>query len=489
MALQKNTSQSGFIARQVAAHFDRFKLLTVPELREEASRRKLNKSGKRQQLLTRLAIWVRDELVNASFGSDKGGETNNSIDAKGNIPNDDAPNDSCQSSDDEAEGEDSSEDDSDSDSSASDDLEICLDEELSSSCVKAHATSTACSSRKGSETRDEKVQSTLRELFGHDNFRDGQEWAINRCLDHKRTLLVAPTGFGKSLCYALPAALMDGVCVVVSPLISLIQVSATASPLRLDNASQSDCRLLTIVLFCLLHSSQDQLRSLPPSVPAATLSGSLSAAATAAIVDDVIRKRIKILFVSPERFASASFRRLFRPKWNPDTRTKERPFPDISLLCIDEAHCASHWAHNFRPCFLRFKHLLALASPKSVLAITATAGHRVIADISNTLSIQHIETGEDGNANDESLENVDGIRVLKTNRDNIDVSCLMLNNHEERLALVSVNQNLMCLVPPKHETDKTSLSSPKFYCHGVPNLHVTKMKGLLPMPAVYPKAL
>lgn len=197
-------------------------------------------------------------------------------------------------------------------------------------------------------------------------------------------------------------------------------------------------------------------------MPAATLSGSLSAAATAAIVDDVIRNRIKILFVSPERFASASFRRLFRPKWNPDTRTKERPFPDISLLCIDEAHCASHWAHNFRPCFLRFKHLLALASPKSVLAITATAGPRVIADISNTLSIQHIETGEDGNANEESLENIDGIRVLKTNRDNIDVSCLMLNNHEERLALVRVNDNLLCVVSPKFATNKWSPSSPKF---------------------------
>lgn len=68
------------------------------------------------------------------------------------------------------------------------------------------------------------VRMTLKSIFGHSSFREGQEWAVRRCLDEKRTLLVAPTGSGKSLCYSLPAALSDGVCIVVSPLISLMEV-------------------------------------------------------------------------------------------------------------------------------------------------------------------------------------------------------------------------------------------------------------------------
>jgi superfamily II DNA helicase RecQ len=174
------------------------------------------------------------------------------------------------------------------------------------------------------------------------------------------------------------------------------------------------------------------LRSLPPRIPAATLSGSLSAAATAAILDDLIRNRIKILFVSPERLASPSFRRLFNYRWNPETKQQERKFPVISLLCIDEAHCVSQWAHNFRPCFLRFKTLLRLMQPKSILAITATAGPRVIADISETLGIESTE--------EINLEGNENIKVIDKGRDNIDVACQFVANHEERLYMVGNRQ-------------------------------------------------
>ena len=153
------------------------------------------------------------------------------------------------------------------------------------------------------------------------------------------------------------------------------------------------------------------------------------------IVDDVIRNRIKILFISPERFASSSFRRLFRVKWNHELKAKARPFPQVSLLCIDEAHCASQWAHNFRPCFLRFKSLLRLVSPQSVLAITATAGKRVIEDISNALEIH--ANDDDGLAHGCELHGKSGgVMVLSSNRDNIDVSCCILASHEERLSKV-----------------------------------------------------
>lgn len=170
---------------------------------------------------------------------------------------------------------------------------------------------------------------------------------------------------------------------------------------------------------------QDQLRSLPPRIPAATLSGSLSASATAAILDDLVRKRIKILFVSPERLTSASFRRLFNWTWNAETQQKERKFPEISLLCIDEAHCVSQWAHNFRPCFLRFKNLLAKMMPKSTLAVTATAGPKVIADITRTLGIE----GSSPNENE-------GVLIIDKARDNIDVGCEYVDSHETRIQKV-----------------------------------------------------
>ena len=177
---------------------------------------------------------------------------------------------------------------------------------------------------------------------------------------------------------------------------------------------------------------QDQLRSLPPRIPAATLSGSLSASDTASILDDVARKRIKILFVSPERLTSPSFRRLFYPKWNTDTQQQERTFPEISILCVDEAHCVSQWAHNFRPCFLRFKGLLQLMKPQSILAVTATAGDRVIQDICHTLGIPSKCHGPNT-----STDSEDSILIVDKPRDNINVNCQFVESDDERLNLVS----------------------------------------------------
>ena len=186
-------------------------------------------------------------------------------------------------------------------------------------------------------------------------------------------------------------------------------------------------RFLTIPSF-----SQDQLRSLPPRLPAVTLSGSLTATKMACILDDIIRKRIKIVFVSPERLTSPSFRRLFRLRWNPDTKSHERSFPPVSLLCVDEAHCLSQWSFNFRPSYLRLHSMMDFIQPKSVLAITATAGPRVVTDICRTLNISISNTDEPA-CDDPNC----GVRVTKTDRDNIDVSCFFLSSQEERLSAVS----------------------------------------------------
>ena len=140
-----------------------------------------------------------------------------------------------------------------------------------------------------------------------------------------------------------------------------------------------------------------------------------------------MRGRIKLLFVSPERLTSSSFRRLFRPTWNVTSRKYERYFPEVSVFCVDEAHCMSQWAHNFRPSYLRLQSIIELINPKSILAMTATAGPKVVDDICCTLGIDNAT--------------LSGVRVSKTNRDNIDVKCLFLNTQEERIAQVRHDVN------------------------------------------------
>jgi superfamily II DNA helicase RecQ len=153
-------------------------------------------------------------------------------------------------------------------------------------------------------------------------------------------------------------------------------------------------------------------------------------------MDDVVRGRLKVLFVSPERLTSSSFRRLFIPRWNPETRVKERHFPTVSLLCVDEAHCMSQWAHNFRPAYLRMRTMMELIQPESVLAITATAGPRVVEDICRTLNIT-AGTTDSSVAGALQSDDSGGVRVMKSDRDNIDVSSLILSNQEERLSKVN----------------------------------------------------
>ncbi|VEU40498.1 unnamed protein product [Pseudo-nitzschia multistriata] len=428
--LAKNSSYSSFVTRQVVAHVDRFRTLTVPELKRETSRRGLNKNGKKQQLLTRLAIWTRDEIVKCSPEFEEEEEIEA---AKRDV---EASDGSVKSIFDSSPSEELDNGEfSDDDDSSADELELFdgknklkesnytdddSEEDLSVESNDESPNTTLAAAKDIQGDDEGFLSASLREIFGHDSFRTGQEWAIQRCLEEKRSLLVAPTGFGKSLCYALPAALLDGVCIVVSPLISLIQ---------------------------------DQLRSLPPRIPAATLSGSVSAAKTAAILDDIVRKRLKVLFVSPERLISPAFRRLFNFRWNPDTKTKERKFPEISLLCIDEAHCVSQWAHNFRPCFLRFKGFLKVMKPKSVLAITATAGPRVIKDIGETLGVDISETLTEDSSESPPDSECESIKIVRKGRDNIDVMTKFMSNEEERLAAVA---GILTPSAGKYESQKES---------------------------------
>jgi len=184
---------------------------------------------------------------------------------------------------------------------------------------------------------NKQIDRLLHKVFGIEALRDGQRRVIDSVLAGRDTLAVMPTGSGKSLCYQLPARLMDGMTVVVSPLISLMKDQAE----KLEEAGIAS---------------------------AAQVNSSLSRADELEALEAIEKAGKDIVFCTPERLASAEFQKLLK-------QTK------IALVVIDEAHCISQWGHDFRPAFLEIGAALeALGSPQ-VLALTATATDDVVADI------------------------------------------------------------------------------------------------------------
>ena len=183
------------------------------------------------------------------------------------------------------------------------------------------------------------ARATLRDRFGFDGFRPGQEELITSVLSGRDTLGVLPTGGGKTLCYQLPAFMMDGLVIVVSPLISLMQD-------QVDRARKLGLRAASL-------TSQDPKESQRQT----------EAAIAAAELD--------LLFCSPERLEATRLRTLL----------SRAP---VSLITIDEAHCISEWGHEFRPAFRRIHHLRSIVSAP-VLAVTATATPAVRDDIAEVL--------------------------------------------------------------------------------------------------------
>lgn len=191
----------------------------------------------------------------------------------------------------------------------------------------------------------------LQQHFGFSSFRPGQEQVISSLLAGRSALAVFPTGGGKSLTYQLPALLMDGLTLVVSPLIALMKDQVDALAAR--------------------------------GIVAARLDSSLSAAEAADIYDRMTSGALRLLYCAPERLTNEGFRaRLARTK--------------IALLAIDEAHCISEWGHNFRPEYLKLAGLARTLEVPRVLALTATATPAVAADICRAFSItgdDHVHTG------------------------------------------------------------------------------------------------
>ena len=186
------------------------------------------------------------------------------------------------------------------------------------------------------------LHATLKRSFGHAHFREGQEQVIQTLLAGRSALALFPTGAGKSLCYQLPGLLMDGLTVVISPLIALMK---------------------------------DQVEALQSrGIAAARLDSSLSAAEAAGVYDGIRSGALKLLYIAPERLLSEQFvARLARAR--------------VAMMAVDEAHCISEWGHNFRPEYLRLAHVAKELGISPVLALTATATPAVAADIRRAFDI------------------------------------------------------------------------------------------------------
>ncbi len=194
---------------------------------------------------------------------------------------------------------------------------------------------------------DQKLHETLKSVFGYDAFRLTQLDVIKRSLNKESSLVIMPTGGGKSICYQLPALLMDGLSLVISPLISLMQ---------------------------------DQVGALTANgIPAASLNSSGSYEDELLIQQQVANNQLKLLYVSPERAVSNGF-----ITWIQQQNVKQ--------IAIDEAHCVSIWGNDFRPEYTRLTELTRLFSGIPVIALTATADTATQADIRQQLHLVNCES-------------------------------------------------------------------------------------------------
>lgn len=193
------------------------------------------------------------------------------------------------------------------------------------------------------QTDTNDIYETLKDRFGFDAFRSGQEKVITTLLAGESAAAIFPTGSGKSLCYQLPALLLPGLTLVISPLIALMK---------------------------------DQIDSLKKQgIAAERLDSSLDADSYSTVMNNIRTGQLKILFVAPERMSNERFLSIIKDQ-------------QLSLLAVDEAHCISAWGHNFRPDYLKLARAAKELCVERVLALTATATPRVATDMAEAFDIK-----------------------------------------------------------------------------------------------------
>lgn len=205
-----------------------------------------------------------------------------------------------------------------------------------------------------SERKNRDYTSFLSEYFGYNSFREGQESIVKALLESRDAVAIMPTGGGKSICYQLPALMLEGLAIVISPLVSLMK---------------------------------DQVMQLKENgIAAAYLNSTLSAEQSKTVYHNLYSGKYKILYVSPERLEIPGFVE-FCKKTN------------ISLVAVDEAHCISQWGNDFRPSYLKISNFLEqLQTRPAVAAFTATATEKVCNDIIDKLKLRdplRVATGFD----------------------------------------------------------------------------------------------
>ncbi|WP_338409225.1 ATP-dependent DNA helicase RecQ [uncultured Flavobacterium sp.] len=188
-----------------------------------------------------------------------------------------------------------------------------------------------------------KALQILQKYWKHDAFRDPQEQIINAVLEGKDTFVLLPTGGGKSICYQIPGILLDGICLVISPLIALMKD-------QVENLQKKDIKAIALV-------------------------GGISQNEIIDVLDNCQFGNYKFLYLSPERL---------QQDWIVD-RLKELK---ISLIAIDEAHCVSQWGHDFRPAYLKISKLKEDFPAIPFLALTASATAKVQDDLIKQLALQ-----------------------------------------------------------------------------------------------------
>jgi ATP-dependent DNA helicase RecQ len=199
--------------------------------------------------------------------------------------------------------------------------------------------------------RRHRIRRLLREVFDIESLRDGQQRVIDSVLDGNDTLAVMPTGSGKSLCYQIPARILPGLTLVVSPLISLMK---------------------------------DQLEKLTAlGIHATQVNSSLNREEETAALEAIAGQAVEIVFCTPERLVVPEFVELLKQI-------------DLALVVVDEAHCISQWGHDFRPAYIEMAASIRALRDPPVLALTATATDEVVSDIARQLArpgIQVVNTG------------------------------------------------------------------------------------------------